>query len=143
MRKAALCVACWLSGTVFAPPVSAATGLGAPWPMYGGDPAHSREQRTGPALPRNATLSRWSLAAAGWVYGAPCVDEDENVYFSSWDGHLYAASPDGSLRWKLRVGALAGLEEQIWSSPALGAGSDDVSTQATIKYTRTTPLACD
>ena len=90
----------------------------APWQMYGRGPHHSREQPELLALPTNA--SGWVAKTAGWVYGAPCVDSNETVYFSSWDGHLYAVHADGRPKWRHRVGG-AGIAGQIWSSPALAA----------------------
>ena len=46
---------------------------------------------------------------------------NETVYYSAWDGHLYAVHPDGSLKWRFLVRA----KEQIWSSPALSLAGDE------------------
>jgi outer membrane protein assembly factor BamB len=97
----------------------------APWPMYGRGPTHGRELPAAPVLSANA--SRWVHRTGGWVYGAPCVDADETIYFGSWDGYLYAVHPDGNLKWRLMVGANTGLEEQLWSSCALAAAAGDSS----------------
>jgi outer membrane protein assembly factor BamB len=94
-----------------------------PWPMYGQSPSHCRERRAAPPIGTDA--KRWQHQTGGWVYSAPAVGEDEAIYFSSWDGQLYAAHPDGSPRWKIKVGTSSGLEEQLWSSPALGGGGSD------------------
>ena len=107
-----------LNGRADASPAAAA-----PWPMYGRGPAHGRELLAAPALSANA--SRWVHRTGGWVYGAPCVDADETIYFGSWDGYLYAVHPDGNLKWRLVVGANTGLEEQLWSSCALAAVAGD------------------
>ena len=70
-----------------------AANMTAPWPMYGRGAAHGRDMPEAAALQTNA--SGWVHRTAGWVYGAPCVGTDETVYFSSWDGRLYAAHSDG------------------------------------------------
>jgi hypothetical protein len=93
-----------------------------PWPMYGQGPAHAHVQRSSPVLADGA--AGWTFKTGGLVYGAPAVGEDETVYASSWDGHLYALHPNGSVRWKFLIKA----HDQIWSSPALAPCSNCTDT---------------
>jgi outer membrane protein assembly factor BamB len=49
------------------------------------------------------------------VDSSPAIALDGTVYFGSWDKSFYALKPDGSLKWKLAVGAI------VDSSPAVAA----------------------
>jgi len=53
------------------------------------------------------------FTTAGQVPEAPAVGPDGTVYFGSWDGHLYAAAPDGRLRWSVDF------EDRVTSAPAV------------------------
>lgn len=54
------------------------------------------------------------FTTAGHVPEAPAVGPDGTIYFGSWDGHLYAASPEGAVRWAID------LKDRITSAPAIG-----------------------
>lgn len=54
------------------------------------------------------------FTTAGYVPEAPAVGADGTIYFGSWDGHLYAAAPDGRLRWRID------LEDRVTSAPGVG-----------------------
>ncbi|MBI3945578.1 MAG: PQQ-like beta-propeller repeat protein [Armatimonadetes bacterium] len=51
----------------------------------------------------------------GHIPEAPAVGPDGTVYFGSWDGHLYAAAPDGTVRWAID------LKDRVTTAPAIGA----------------------
>ncbi len=56
------------------------------------------------------------FTTSGHIPEAPAVGPDGTIYFGSWDGHLYAAAPDGKLRWAID------LKDRVTSAPAV---SDD------------------
>ena len=85
----------------------------APWPMYGQNAAHGRNQLKSPVFTNESV--RWSYHTKQPVYGAASVGKNEIVYFSSWDGYVSAISPEGLLIWTYN----AGDGKQIWSTPAL------------------------
>ena len=49
--------------------------------------------------PRSAEV-RWTFTAQSRITAQAVVDASGNVYVGSHDGHLYALSPHGQLRWK-------------------------------------------
>ncbi len=49
----------------------------------------------------------------GHIADSPAVGPDGTIYFGSWDGHLYAATLDGRLRWKMD------LKDRVSSAPAV------------------------
>jgi len=55
------------------------------------------------------------FTTAGHIPEAPAVGPDGTIYFGSWDGHLYAASPEGAVRWAID------LKDRVTSAPAIGA----------------------
>ena len=55
------------------------------------------------------------FTTAGYIPEAPAVGPDGTIYFGSWDGHLYAAAPDGRLRWAID------LKDRVTSAPAVSA----------------------
>ncbi len=90
--------------------------------MYRGDAA--RRGRAAHRLPLRAPTLRWRFQAKRAVYAQPVIDGRGDVYIASLDGHVYALTAEGELRWKRRVGA------RIFSTPALTArgllvGADD------------------
>lgn len=57
----------------------------------------------------------WSFATPGAIVNSsPAVDKNGVVYFGSWDNHVYAVNPDGTLKYKFLTGG------DVWSSPAIG-----------------------
>lgn len=67
------------------------------YPMLGYDP-----QRTGrsPLLgPATAPSIQWSFPTGDTVYSAPAIGGEGIIYFSSWDGNVYAVSQHGELIW--------------------------------------------
>jgi len=55
------------------------------------------------------------FTTAGHIPETPAVGPDGTIYFGSWDGHLYAASPEGEVRWAID------LKDRATSAPAIGA----------------------
>lgn len=60
--------------------------------------------------PSSAEL-RWAFETEGRITGQAVVDGEGNVYFGSHDGHLYAVSRHGTLRWKRFLG------DRVYSTP--------------------------
>jgi outer membrane protein assembly factor BamB len=56
------------------------------------------------------------IATAGVVYGSPAITDEGWVVFGAHDRTLYAATPDGVVKWRYKTGDL------IWAAPALGGG---------------------
>lgn len=75
------------------------------------------EERGGlrPAERDEAGRTTRRFTTAGHVPEAPAVGPDGTVYFGSWDGHLYAADPEGQLRWRIDLG------DRLSSAPAVCA----------------------
>jgi outer membrane protein assembly factor BamB len=57
----------------------------------------------------------WSFDTPGAILNSsPAVDINGVIYFGSWDNHVYAVNPDGTLKYRFDTGA------DVWSSPAIG-----------------------
>ena len=50
----------------------------------------------------------------GKIWSSPCIGSDGTVYFGSNDYYLYAASPNGTVKWRYKT-----LGAVTYSSPAL------------------------
>ncbi|WP_242156264.1 PQQ-binding-like beta-propeller repeat protein [Aestuariivivens sediminis] len=58
----------------------------------------------------------WSFSTPGAILNSsPAVDQNGVIYFGSWDDHVYAVNPDGTLKYKFLTGG------NVWSSPAIGS----------------------
>ena len=58
----------------------------------------------------------WSFSTPGAILNSsPAIDANGVIYFGSWDNHVYAVNPDGSLKYKFLTGG------DVWSSPAIGS----------------------
>ena len=58
----------------------------------------------------------WSFDTPDAILNSsPAVDVNGVIYFGSWDDHVYAVNPDGSLKYKFPTG------DNVWSSPAIGS----------------------
>lgn len=57
---------------------------------------------------------QWQTGTGGPVVGSPVVTTGGTVYFGCADGYLYAARPDGSIKWRYLAGAIG-----ISGSPAI------------------------
>lgn len=56
----------------------------------------------------------WSFDTPGAILNSsPAVDINGVIYFGSWDNHVYAVNPDGTLKFKFLTGG------DVWSSPAI------------------------
>jgi outer membrane protein assembly factor BamB len=66
----------------------------------------------------NAVHEQWELKIPGYtiVSGSSCaVASDGTIYQGTFDGRMFAISPQGQIKWTFKTGR--GLE--IWSSPAI------------------------
>ncbi len=82
--------------------------------MHRANPARTGVYLTnGPAVYQNI---KWQFEAGDWVFGAPAVLED-TVYFTSYDGNIYAADREtGAEKWVFESG------DVIIASPAAADG---------------------
>ncbi len=83
-----------------------------PWPMYGHVPEHTHR---GVQAPPATNLLKWKFKTEGTVY-APSIGEDGTIYAGSYDRHVYALNPDGTLKWKFTTDSPI-----IESTPAIGS----------------------
>ena len=91
-------------------------------------------------FPDNGTL-KWKFSTGDWVGRGPCIADDGMIIFGSWDGHLYACYPNGTLKWKTRVGAIT--TPVLGSDGTIYVGSDYLSAvnpeDGTIKWSYDVP----
>jgi outer membrane protein assembly factor BamB len=93
-----------------------------PSPMFHGDPFHTGRSKF--KFPIQQPKEVMHVATGGVVFSSPAIAEDGTISFTSHDRSIYAAAPDGTIKWRRPTGDLA------WSAPALWngtiyAGSDD------------------
>jgi outer membrane protein assembly factor BamB len=50
------------------------------------------------------------------VYSSPAIGNDGTIYITSYDGHLYAIRPTGTLKWRIDIG-----DGSLFSSPAIAS----------------------
>jgi len=76
-----------------------------------------RGEKSGIRLPEKDARGKVSrrFTTAGHIPDSPAVGPDGTIYFGSWDGHLYAAAPDGRLQWSVD------LKDRVTSAPAVSA----------------------
>lgn len=85
-----------------------------PSPMFHGDSLHTGRSRfRAPLAPPHEVMR---VATGGVVYSSPALGADGLIVFGSHDRGIYAAGPDGTVRWRHATGDL------VWGSPALGPG---------------------
>jgi len=53
------------------------------------------------------------FTTAGHIPESPAVGDDGTIYFGSWDGYLYAATPRGKVKWSID------LKDRVTSAPAV------------------------
>jgi outer membrane protein assembly factor BamB len=58
---------------------------------------------------------KWDADVGANPLSSPIVDANGTIYFGSRDANIYAFNPDGSLKWKVNIGA-----GMAYTSPALG-----------------------
>ena len=93
-----------------------------PWPMFRHDAGHTGQSAyAGPSIPRLG----WSYRAASMVDSSPAVGTDGSVCVGSWDDHLYAILPDGTLKWSYRTMSTVDSSPAIDSAGAVYIGSND------------------
>ena len=65
-----------------------------PWPVFLHDAGHTgRSANSGP----QGYATRWALRLGDYVRSSPVIGEDGTIYVGSWDYHLHAIRPDGSV----------------------------------------------
>ena len=82
------------------------------WPMHGHDVRHTGLSPYSTA--DNLGEEKWWFFQEGPFFeGSPVVDNDGVIYFGSWDNHLYALYPNGTMKWKCYTGG------NVETSPAI------------------------
>ena len=54
--------------------------------------------------PDNGSV-KWSFHTGDWVRVSPSIADDGTIYIVSLDSYLYAINPNGTMKWKISVGA--------------------------------------
>ena len=81
------------------------------WPMHGRDVRHTGLSPYSTA--NNPGEEKWWFYNRLFFEGSPVVDNNGDIYFGSWDDHLYALYPNGSLKWKRNIGGIVGISPAI------------------------------
>ena len=93
------------------------------WPMFQHDIRHTGHSPYGKS--GNWFKEKWKFEIDSLIYSSPSIDENGIIYIGSFNYHLYAINPDGTLKWRYKTGG------NIQSSPAIAddgtiyMGSDD------------------
>jgi len=66
---------------------------------------------------------KWKFKTRGDVESSPVIAQNGTIYVGSLDHYLYAINPNGSLKWKFRIG-------NYWRIPKYPS---DIHTQLTDK----------
>jgi outer membrane protein assembly factor BamB len=85
--------------------------MDSPWPMKCHDTKHTGRSPYSTADNNGAEL--WKFETDNWIEGGAVIDNENNIYFGSFDGYVYSLYPNGTLRWKYEIG------DWIWSTPAI------------------------
>ena len=100
----------WLFTALLCAPVTVLAQLAeVPWPLLKNDPALNSDQSS----EDGQRQLQWRFAIAEGP-SAPAIGRDGTIYVGADDGHLYARTPDGVLKWEYQTGAA------IVSAPAVG-----------------------
>jgi len=95
--------------------VSESTGDGglmdSSWPMFQHDIRHTGRSPYGKT--GNWVKEKWKLEIDSLMYSSPAIDKNRTIYVGSFNYHLYAINPDGTLTWKYKTGG------PIKASPAI------------------------
>ena len=82
------------------------------WPMFGHDARHTG--RSPYSTASNPGTEKWRFKTDNWVSDTPVIDEDGIIYFGSFSGYFYAIYPDGTQKWRSKLGGVI-----YYSSPAI------------------------
>lgn len=85
--------------------------INSPWPMKCHDVKHTG--RSSYSTDSNNGVELWKFKTNNGVEGGAVIDDENNIYFGSWDEYIYSLYPNGTLRWKYKTG------EIIWSTPII------------------------
>ena len=81
------------------------------WPMF-----KNNERNTGCSTYStidNPGYEKWFYDIENFVQGSGAIDKDGTIYFGSWDNHLYAINPNGTLKWRVDI------DGNVKTSPAI------------------------
>jgi hypothetical protein len=112
----------------------------AQWGMYRGNDYTNRGKSlyTGPSI-TNLLYTYKTNSDSNGNYGivsTPVIDADNVIYFSSYDGYLYAMYPNQSLKWKCSLYNNASMLQHV-SLTSAAIRSDNsviVATESTLLY---------
>ena len=82
------------------------------WPMHGHDPRNTGRSPYSTAS-NPGEEKWWYKTETSFIEGSPVIDKNGVIYFGSWDNHLYAINPDGTVKWKYDI------QGNVETSPAI------------------------
>jgi len=105
--------------------------LDSPWPMMSHDVYHTGRSPYNTTQPPEG-VEIWRFDASDSFEGGAVIDRDGILYFGGYDHYLYGVYPNGSLKWKTKLGgaidSTPAIDENgiiyigtIWDSPGLFA----------------------
>ncbi|MCD6327376.1 PQQ-binding-like beta-propeller repeat protein [bacterium] len=97
---------------------------GPAWPMFGHDPDHTA---CSPVSATSSPTLNWSFIAGDYIISSPVVDENNIVYFGSYDGNIYALNVDGTRKWVASTGDYVASTPALDENGCLFVGSGDES----------------
>ena len=67
----------------------------------------------------------WSYTTGRGIFSSPVIDKDGVIYIGSADAYFYAIKPDGTLKWRKKLGELVDSAAVIGADGGLFFGSGD------------------
>ncbi len=95
---------------------------GAYWPKFRRTPENSGRS---PVLPGRGQAEVWSFTTGKGIFSSPVIDRDGTIYLGSADATFYAVRPDGTLKWKQKLGELVDSSALIGEDGTIYVGSGD------------------
>ena len=109
------------------PPQTVDGPMDSPWPMYCHDTRHTG--RSPYSTTHIVGNEKWRYRVGFLIHGSGVIDDENILYFGSWDDNIYALYSNGTLKWEYDIGG------NLESSPAIDddgiiyAGIDSVGAK--------------
>ncbi len=106
------------------------------WWMFGREPTHNRRS---PYVGAQFPNLKWRYQTERRIESSPAIGLSGTIYVGSWDGYVYAITPQGTLMWKYETGGLVGSSPAIGEDGTVYVGSYDhylyaISPDGTLKW---------
>jgi len=106
------------------------------WWMFGREPTHNRRS---PYVGAQSPNLKWRYQTERRIESSPAIGLSGTIYVGSWDGNVYAITPQGTLMWKYETGGLVGSSPAIGEDGTVYVGSYDhylyaISPDGTLKW---------